>query len=88
MASPTVNVVRYTALVSGIFYGIAHRRTLQARENEKRAHHETERQEKLLERAREAWKEKVSGPAKSLITDPDDPKFDIDAVIAAYEKGQ
>jgi len=86
MASPTVNVVRYTALVTGIFYGISHRRALQARENEKRAHEETQRQEKLLQRAREAWKEKLAGPPKTLITDPDDPKFDIDALIAAYEK--
>jgi len=86
MASPTVNVVRYTALATGIFYGIAHRRTLQARENEKRAHHEAERQSKLLESAREAWKQKLAGPPKDLITDPDHPKFDIEAVIAAYVK--
>lgn len=56
-------MVRYTALATGIFYGIVHRRTLQTRENEKHAQHEIHRQEKLLEQAREAWKQKLAGPA-------------------------
>jgi len=30
--------------------------------------------------------QKLAGPPKDLITDPDDPKFDIDAVIAVYVK--
>lgn len=60
-----LQVVRYTALASGILYGIVHRRTLTAREHEKHAQHEQHRKEHLLEQARAAWKEKNSPAAKS-----------------------
>ncbi|KAH7338585.1 hypothetical protein B0J17DRAFT_657726 [Rhizoctonia solani] len=68
MASPTVNVVRYTALGGGILYGIFHRRTLQTRLDNERAH------------------EQEASMRTSLVTDPDDPRFDIDKLIAKYEK--
>ncbi|KDQ15644.1 hypothetical protein BOTBODRAFT_187098 [Botryobasidium botryosum FD-172 SS1] len=85
MVSPTINVVRYTALATGVLYGVAHRRTLQNRENAKREKHEIERKEKLLERAKDAWKAKNSPPAQDLITNPDDPKFDLEKLVAHWE---
>ncbi|KAG8691692.1 hypothetical protein FRC08_010105 [Ceratobasidium sp. 394] len=85
MVSPTINVVRYTALASGIFYGIAHRRTLQTRLDTQRAHEEEIRHERLLSQAKEAWRQKNDPSFSNLITDPDDPKFDVEKLIAKYE---
>ncbi|KAF8336938.1 ATP synthase E chain-domain-containing protein, partial [Cantharellus anzutake] len=84
MASPTLTVARYTALIGGIFYGIAHRRTLQAKANEKAIEHELHRRETLLEQARKAWAEKSTSKNSDLITNPEDPKFDLEAFVAAY----
>jgi len=86
MTSPTVTVVRYTALFGGIFYGISHRRTLQAKAEERALDHEVNRRETLLDQARKAWVEKNSSKKTTLVTDPDDPKFDLEALAAAYEK--
>jgi len=86
MTSPSITVVRYTALIGGIFYGIAHRRTLQAKAEERALDHELYRRETLLEQARKAWAEKNSPSKTSLVTDPDDPKFDLEALAAAYGK--
>ncbi|KAG8741652.1 hypothetical protein FRC10_002616 [Ceratobasidium sp. 414] len=85
MVSPTINVVRYTALASGIFYGIAHRRTLQTRLDTQRAHEEEIRHERLVSQAKEAWRMKNDPSWSNLVTDPDDPKFDIEKLIARYE---
>ncbi|CAE6450004.1 unnamed protein product [Rhizoctonia solani] len=85
MASPVVNVVRYTALGGGILYGIFHRRTLQTRLDNERAHEHEVRHENLLKQAKEAWQRKNDSSLSNLITDPDDPRFDIDKLIAKYE---
>jgi len=86
MTSPTITVVRYTALIGGIFYGITHRRNLQAKAEGRALDHELHRRETLLEQARKAWAEKNSPKKPTLVTDPDDPKFDLEALVAAYEK--
>ncbi|KAG8741556.1 hypothetical protein FRC11_014720 [Ceratobasidium sp. 423] len=85
MASPTVNVVRYTALGAGILYGIVHRRTLQTRLDNERAHEHELRHEQLVKQAKEAWRRKNDPSLSSLITDPDDPRFDVEKLIAKYE---
>ncbi|KAF8604909.1 hypothetical protein BDV93DRAFT_522198 [Ceratobasidium sp. AG-I] len=85
MVSPTVNVVRYTALAGGIFYGIAHRRTLQTRLDSQRAHEEELRHERLINEAKEAWRRKNDPSYANLITDPEDPKFDAEKLIARFE---
>ncbi|CAE6406935.1 unnamed protein product [Rhizoctonia solani] len=87
MASPTVNVVRYTALGAGILYGIVHRRTLQTRLDNERAHQEETRHLELVQQAKEAWKRK-NDTSSSLVTDPDDPRFDIDKLIAKYDESK
>lgn len=53
-------VVRYSALLTGVFYGIVHRRTLQAQEDVKKEKHVEERHEQLLKRAQQAWRDKQS----------------------------
>ncbi|KAI0081171.1 hypothetical protein K474DRAFT_1657032 [Panus rudis PR-1116 ss-1] len=87
MASSTVNVVRYTALLSGVFYGIAHRRTLQKQHDEEKKHHAIQEREHLIHEAKEAWKRKQqSGSKDGVVTDPEDPKFDLEKLIAKWEK--
>jgi len=63
--SSTVNVVRYSALVAGIFYGIIHRRTLQARHDEKVRKGEIEKRAKWVEEARKEWAAMQNPPTSS-----------------------
>ncbi|EIN14371.1 hypothetical protein PUNSTDRAFT_96182 [Punctularia strigosozonata HHB-11173 SS5] len=87
MTSPTVNVVRYSALVAGIFYGIAHRRTLQKAHDEEKIHHAIHDREHLIKEAKAAWKKqqesKKSG--SGVVTDPEDPNFDLEKLFAKWE---
>ena len=65
-STPTTNtthqVVRYTALLGGVFYGIFHRRTLQAQKNEHQRHEAVHAREELITRAKEAYKQSLSAP--------------------------
>ncbi|GJE86227.1 ATP synthase E chain-domain-containing protein [Phanerochaete sordida] len=85
MASSTVNVVRYTALASGVFYGIAHRRSLQKAHDEEKKQHAIHEREHLIAQAKEAWKKKQEGSKDGLVTDPEDPRFDLEKLIAKWE---
>ncbi|PSS29687.1 hypothetical protein PHLCEN_2v2835 [Hermanssonia centrifuga] len=87
MASSTVNVVRYTALLSGIFYGVSHRRTLQKAHDEDVKHHAVHEREHLIAQAKEAWKKKQDSSKDStrLVTDPEDPRFDLEKLLAKWE---
>ncbi|EIM92393.1 uncharacterized protein STEHIDRAFT_127218 [Stereum hirsutum FP-91666 SS1] len=85
MVSSTVNVVRYTALLSGVFYGVLHRRTLQKQHDEDKARHAIHEREHLIHQAKEAWKRKQEGSKDGIITDPEDPKFDLEKLLAKWE---
>jgi len=89
MASSSVNVVRYSALIGGVFYGIIHKRTLQAQKNERRELQARHHNEELISKAKDAWKQhqlaKLEG---GVIMDPDDPNFDADKFIAKLEKDE
>jgi len=88
MGSPTVNVVRYTALFTGVVYGWYHRRTLQAAYDVHKIEAATHRQEHLIAQAKEAWRKKLEAPkvaADTLVTDPEDPRFDLEKLIARWE---
>ncbi|THH03451.1 hypothetical protein EW145_g6246 [Phellinidium pouzarii] len=86
MVSATVNVVRYSALLGGVFYGIVHRRTLQKVKDEDRAHHALHEREELVKQAKEAWKKQKQAPKDSIVTNPEDPKFDLEKLLAKWEK--
>jgi len=85
MATPTVNVVRYTALLTGVFYGIVHRRTLQKAHDEEKRHHAVHEREHLIAQAKDAWKKKQEGGKSGVVTDPEDPRFDLEKLIAKWE---
>ncbi|KZV94863.1 hypothetical protein EXIGLDRAFT_715333 [Exidia glandulosa HHB12029] len=86
MTSATVNVFRYTALLSGVVYGIVHKRTLQAEYDAKKSHHKEHRREQLIEEAKRAWAAKQASSKSDVITDPEDPKFDLEKLIAKWER--
>ncbi|KAI0323055.1 ATP synthase E chain-domain-containing protein [Amylostereum chailletii] len=85
MASATVNVVRYTALLSGVFYGVYHRRSLQKAYDVEKIHHAKHEQEELISKAKDAWKKKQEGAQDGVITNPDDPRFDLEKLVAKWE---
>ncbi|KAL4401108.1 F1F0 ATP synthase subunit e, mitochondrial [Malassezia pachydermatis] len=89
--SPIVNVVRYSALVAGIGYGIVHRRTLQTQYDEKIQQKAVKHQEDLIKQAKEKYAalQQAKKPilkSDDVVFNPDDPNFDIEKVIAYLEK--
>ncbi|EGO05288.1 hypothetical protein SERLA73DRAFT_174368 [Serpula lacrymans var. lacrymans S7.3] len=86
MVSSTVNVARYSALLSGVFYGIYHRRSLQKAHDQQKEHHAIHHREALIVQAREAWQNKQeSSKGDGIVTDPEDPRFDLEKLVAKWE---
>ncbi|KIM88779.1 hypothetical protein PILCRDRAFT_813754 [Piloderma croceum F 1598] len=85
MVSSTVNVARYTALVTGVFYGIYHRRTLQKAYDQEKEHRAIHQRQDLIAEAKEAWRKKREGSKDDVVTDPEDPRFDLEKLIAKWE---
>ncbi|KAE9400976.1 hypothetical protein BT96DRAFT_880758 [Gymnopus androsaceus JB14] len=85
MVSPTVNVARYSALFGGVFYGFYHRRTLQAAHDKQKVQHAAHDREHLIAEAKEAWKRQQASANSSVITDPEDPRFDLEKLVAKWE---
>ncbi|KAF9490729.1 hypothetical protein BDN71DRAFT_1453915 [Pleurotus eryngii] len=86
MASPTVNVARYTALFTGVVYGWYHRRQLQADHDIQKQTHAVHERKILIAEAKEAYKKKLSVPKDSgVVTNPEDPRFDLEKLIAKWE---
>ncbi|KAK4047778.1 F1F0 ATP synthase subunit e, mitochondrial [Microbotryomycetes sp. JL221] len=85
MPTPAVTVVRYSALVFGVLYGFTHRQTLQAKFDANAAQHEIEKRQEWLQKAKDAWAAK-NAKEDGLITDPENPAFDLEAVLKSFEK--
>ncbi|KAF3482113.1 uncharacterized protein GIQ15_04872 [Arthroderma uncinatum] len=84
--SQGVNVLRYSALFAGVFYGLYHQSTLNTQARAAQIEREYKRQESLIERAKTEFKNKNSPPKKdenSVISDPNDPRFDLEALLKA-----
>ncbi|KAK5044536.1 hypothetical protein LTR84_010660 [Exophiala bonariae] len=80
--SQGVNVLRYSALFAGLFYGFSHQRTISA--NTAAAHAQAEYQHKidLIQKAKVEWAKKTM-PSSSKTDDVDlnDKNFDLDAYL-------
>jgi F-type H+-transporting ATP synthase subunit e len=94
-------VLRYSALLFGIFYGFTHQRTVTSNIKASHVEHEYKHKESLIEKAKLEWKKKnlppgANGGGKSyssglpnselmerytVITDPDDKNFDLEAFL-------
>ncbi|KAG5652196.1 hypothetical protein H0H81_005931 [Sphagnurus paluster] len=83
MVSATVNVVRYTALFTGVLYGFYHHRTLQAQHDQHKAEHALHTRERLITEAKEAWKRQKESKNSN---DTEDPRFDLEKVLLSLDK--
>ncbi|KAK5017834.1 putative ATP synthase subunit E, mitochondrial [Cryomyces antarcticus] len=93
MASSGANVFRYSALALGIFYGFYHQSTITASEKLQGITREYERKSKLIDEAKAAYtKKNMPQSAKTaggdIITDPMDPKFDLEAYLNLKQAGE
>ncbi|KAL7342973.1 hypothetical protein BJY59DRAFT_688269 [Rhodotorula toruloides] len=86
LSLPTPQVVRYTALASGIVYGIVHRKTLQERFDKTAAEKEVQQRAHWLEEAKKAWEAQKLQGKSGVVTDPEAPNFDLEALLKSYEK--
>ncbi|EMR65870.1 hypothetical protein MGN70_002936 [Eutypa lata] len=87
-ATSGVNVLRYSALAFGVFYGFTHQRSISATQRAAAAQKEYEHKQHLIEQARAEYnKSKNPAPASTqksgLNQDPMDPKFDLEAYFNA-----
>ncbi|KAF4553605.1 ATP synthase subunit e-like protein [Elsinoe fawcettii] len=85
MASTGVNVLRWSALATGILYGAYHASSIRSADRIAAAKHDYERKEKLITQAKAefARRNAPSTAGGGLITDPEDPKFDFEAFLKA-----
>ncbi|XHG02723.1 hypothetical protein AWENTII_006064 [Aspergillus wentii] len=60
MASQGVNVLRYSALVTGLVYGVYHQSSLNSQTRRAETDREYARKERLIEQAKAEWKKKTS----------------------------
>ncbi|KAJ5166594.1 uncharacterized protein N7482_005375 [Penicillium canariense] len=87
-----VNVLRYSALVAGLVYGVYHQSSLNSSAKRTEIEHEYARKERLIEQAKAEWKKKTqpkqetSTQSSGLITNFEDPNFDLEAFLLAKAK--
>ncbi|TEY60157.1 hypothetical protein BOTCAL_0185g00200 [Botryotinia calthae] len=77
MASTGVNVLRWSALGAGVFYGFYHQMSLSSAAKAAAASREFEHKQKLIEQARAD--QKTGGG--DIIRDPMDKNFDLEAYL-------
>ncbi|KZF23901.1 hypothetical protein L228DRAFT_246751 [Xylona heveae TC161] len=87
MSSSTgVNVLRYSALVLGVFYGLTHQASLTAQQKIAQIDRDYEKKESLIAQAKAAYVQKTLPAEKKtasgdIVTDPNDSKFDLEAYL-------
>ncbi|EME49370.1 hypothetical protein DOTSEDRAFT_119772, partial [Dothistroma septosporum NZE10] len=75
-----VQVLRWGALVFGVFYGFSHQQAITSRDKAAAAQHEWDRKQNLINEAKKQFAEKHSKKSgDGVITNPEDPKFDLEA---------
>ncbi|KIW22631.1 uncharacterized protein PV07_10910 [Cladophialophora immunda] len=84
--SQGVNVLRWSALIGGIFYGFSHQRTINAHTAAAREKAEYDHKAELIQKAKLEWAKKTLPPQSKtgsgdIITDPNDKNFDLEAYL-------
>ncbi|KAI1435059.1 ATP synthase E chain-domain-containing protein [Xylaria sp. CBS 124048] len=85
-AASGVNVLRYSALAFGVFYGFTHQRSINASQRAAAAQREYEHKQRLIDQAKAEYsrtKKAQSSEKSGLNQDPMDPKFDLEAYFNA-----
>ncbi|KAK5722930.1 F1F0 ATP synthase subunit e, mitochondrial [Elasticomyces elasticus] len=83
MASSGVNVLRWSALVFGVFYGFSHQNAIYNKDKIVASQHEWDRKQSLIDQAKQEWRKKndPSSGKNGVISDPENPKFDLEAYL-------
>ncbi|OAV90532.1 hypothetical protein PTTG_02612 [Puccinia triticina 1-1 BBBD Race 1] len=79
--SATINVVRYSALASGILYGIVHKQTLKSKYENLHYEEEVHKRENWVKEAKRAWQSRQLTNSAGINNDPDSPSFDLEAFL-------
>ncbi|KAI9894233.1 MAG: hypothetical protein M1814_004087 [Vezdaea aestivalis] len=87
-SSQGVNVLRYSALLGGLFYGFYHQSTLSAAAKVAQIDRDYAHKEGVIQKAKAEWAKKTLPPEKKtasgdLITDPSDSRFDLEAFLTS-----
>ncbi|PHH91443.1 hypothetical protein CDD83_451 [Cordyceps sp. RAO-2017] len=89
MSSTGVNVLRWSALGLGVFYGFSHQRTIRATQRAEHEKHEYEQKQKLIDQAKAEYA-KQSKPQQavgdSVVTDVQSPQFDLEKYLLQVAK--
>ncbi|PTB64445.1 hypothetical protein BBK36DRAFT_1136128 [Trichoderma citrinoviride] len=89
MSSTGVNVLRWSALAFGVFYGFSHQRTITATQRAQHAQHEYEQKQKLIEQAKAEYAKKTKPAAAAendAATDVNSPEFDLEKYLLKISK--
>ncbi|TVY24599.1 ATP synthase subunit e, mitochondrial [Lachnellula hyalina] len=85
MASTGVNIARWSALGAGVFYGFYHQRSLTSASKAAAVDREYEHKQQLIQQAKAEFAKKnapaSSKPSGGAILDPNDSKFDLEALL-------
>ncbi|GAW12285.1 hypothetical protein EKO27_g1675 [Xylaria grammica] len=88
-ATSGVNVLRYSALAFGVFYGFTHQRSINASQRATAAKKEYEHKQHLIEQAKAEYSKSknpsttAASEKSGLNQDPMDSKFDLEAYMNA-----
>ncbi|KAI9593725.1 ATP synthase E chain-domain-containing protein [Syncephalis fuscata] len=82
MTTPLVRTSRWAALGGGLVYGFVHRRSLSKQVAEEREQAEYARKEHLIAEAKSEYAKRYAQPAGDVITDPENPAFDLEKLIS------
>ncbi|KAJ9195489.1 hypothetical protein DTO166G4_3072 [Paecilomyces variotii] len=83
-----VNVLRYSALVAGLIYGFSHQSSLNSQAKHAEIEREYKRKESLIQQAKAEFAKKHAPADKKSegpVTNPDDPRFDLEALLKSVE---
>ncbi|QYS98816.1 ATP synthase subunit e, mitochondrial [Trichoderma simmonsii] len=89
MSSTGVNVLRWSALAFGVFYGFSHQRTITITQRAQHAQHEYEQKQKLIDQAKAEYAKKnspVTAAANDAATDVNSPEFDLEKYLLKIAK--
>ncbi|KAH7328932.1 ATP synthase E chain-domain-containing protein [Stachybotrys elegans] len=83
------NVIRWSALGLGVFYGFSHQRSITSAQKAEHARHEYEHKQELINKAKAEYaKLKNPSPASAndVVSDPSDPNFDLEKFLLKVSK--
>ncbi|CAI2167908.1 10263_t:CDS:2 [Funneliformis geosporum] len=86
--SRSIEVARWTALALGITYGFVHKKSLVNSEAKKKEISDYKHKEALINEAKAAYVASIASKNLDVITDPNDPNFDLEKLLKHAEKQQ